>query len=141
MARRYSTATDDEVIYEMYPALEAEVRRLTEERDRWRSAWQGADRGWAEDQARAEAAEADVRRLTEALAECERQFQAQVAARTAEAEAADRGGRVRTCEQEMRPFWSGDGCACAVFDIERPKPGCDDCGRWHVREECPEAQR
>ena len=28
MARRYSTATDDEVIYEMYPALEAEVRRL-----------------------------------------------------------------------------------------------------------------
>ena len=29
MARRYSTATDDEVIYEMYPALEAEVRRLT----------------------------------------------------------------------------------------------------------------
>ena len=32
MARRYSTATDDEVIYEMYPALEAEVRRLTESR-------------------------------------------------------------------------------------------------------------
>lgn len=91
--------------------------------------------------ARAEAAEADVRRLTEALAECERQFQAQVAARTAEAEAADRGGRVRTCEQEMCPFWSGDGCAGAVFDTERPKPGCDDCGRWHVREECPEAQR
>ena len=29
LARRYSTATDDEVIYEMYPALEAEVRRLT----------------------------------------------------------------------------------------------------------------
>ena len=29
MARRYSTATDDEVIYEMYPALEAEACRLT----------------------------------------------------------------------------------------------------------------
>ena len=51
---RFADATADEVIYELWPALVAEVRRLTEAR-----------------------------------AECERQFQAQVAARTAEAEAAE----------------------------------------------------
>lgn len=41
------------------------------------------------------------------------------------------------CDQEMCPFWAGDGCVCSVVGIERPEPGCDDCGRWHVREECP----
>ena len=81
MARRYSTATDDEVIYEMYPALEAEVRRLAalcipltdlaQELDLSRQnlhhsrAMSSAHFERAErEKARAESAEAEVRRLT-----------------------------------------------------------------------------
>lgn len=41
-----------------------------------------------------------------------------------------------TCDQEMCPHWGGDGCVCAVLDIQRPNPGCEDCGRAHIREEC-----
>ena len=64
MARRYSTATDDEVIYEMYPALEAEVVRLTERADH-KSALA------ADNARRAEAAEAEVRTLRARLAAVE----------------------------------------------------------------------
>ena len=64
MARRYSTATDDEVIYEMYPALEAEACRLTERADH-KSALA------ADNARRAEAAEAEVGTLRAKLAAVE----------------------------------------------------------------------
>jgi hypothetical protein len=65
MARRYSTATDDEVIYEMYPALEAEVRRLTSHADGLSENLGGDLIAWA---ARAESAEAEVVTLRDTLA-------------------------------------------------------------------------
>ncbi len=78
MARRYSTATDDEVIYEMYPALEAEVGRLTAEAATQREWFEAADAAaerrldqsiaWME---RAEAAEAEVVTLRARLAAVE----------------------------------------------------------------------
>ena len=88
MARRYSTATDDEVIYEMYPALEAEVRRLAalcipltdlaQELDLSRQnlhhsrAMSSAHFERAErEKARAESAEAEVVTLRARLAEAE----------------------------------------------------------------------
>ena len=37
------------ILCEDVPALVAEVRRLREDRDRWRTRWQGCDRAWAED--------------------------------------------------------------------------------------------
>jgi len=61
MARRYSTATDDEVIYEMYPALEAEVGRLTEDIDQcWVPLYHDTKHERDQAEARAEAAEAEV---------------------------------------------------------------------------------
>ena len=61
MARRYSTATDDEVIYEMYPALEAEVGRLTEDIDQcWVPLYHDTKHERDQATARAESAEAEV---------------------------------------------------------------------------------
>ncbi|HQW88337.1 MAG TPA: hypothetical protein PK478_00715 [Nitrospira sp.] len=72
---RFADATADEVIYELWPALVAEVLRLTAEaatqREWFEAADAAADRrldqsiAWME---RAEAAEAEVRRLTESRA-------------------------------------------------------------------------
>ena len=71
MARRYSTATDDEVIYEMYPALEAEVCRLTEEAREARDLTSIHSLAMLKAQERAEAAEAEVVTLRARLAEVE----------------------------------------------------------------------
>jgi len=72
MARRYSTATDDEVIYEMYPALEAEVGRLTEDIDQcWVPLYHDTKHERDQAEARAEAAEAEVVTLRARLAAVE----------------------------------------------------------------------
>jgi hypothetical protein len=72
MARRYSTATDDEVIYEMYPALEAEVRRLTEDIDQcWVPLYHDTKHERDQAEARAEAAESELGTLRARLAEAE----------------------------------------------------------------------
>jgi hypothetical protein len=31
-----------------------------------------------------------------------------------------------SCDAELCPYWTGDGCACAVFGIERPAPPDED---------------
>lgn len=32
------------------------------------------------------------------------------------------------CDQEMCPYWDGEGCPCDVFDIDPPGPGADPFG-------------
>ncbi|QFU87858.1 hypothetical protein [Amycolatopsis sp. YIM 10] len=40
------------------------------------------------------------------------------------------------CNAELCPYWDGDGCPCARFDIDPPEPGTDPttlpAGTYHL---------
>jgi len=39
------------------------------------------------------------------------------------------------CDQELCPQWSGSGCVCEVFSLDRPER-CDQCGWPMVHGKC-----